>query len=555
MLFLYLIALSKLINSDSSNPFFAKPPFLMNLDDGLDGWSYDGQTIVTEKMIRLTPPEKDSKGNMWSHYQNHFPEWEANFEISIGGGSRGGADGLAFWYVEKPRAIGDIYGNEDKWKGLAVIFDTYDNDRKGNNPYILAILNDGTMQYDHAHDGITQQIGGTQTDFRISSPENDQPVHIRVVYENNALWVQTSSRIRGFHSEADDLIKPYSRIEGQEDYIVLPDGRELSTVMLVPDVDLPLNYYFGFSAATGNYFDYHGIRSVDIAPPKHHIPSTAVMRQWLAQREAEKAQKTQHEASSEQVGVQRVIDTQDNEVMLQQLAHALQQLEAQADALTAKINAIPTISTSPASSAQQAPPSDAVKVQDFQRIQTEVQTMMDQLKEDLDKKIFVSLNAEINKAVKAAGEELKKKIVIDLPKQQPSNIVPSESLLTDSYISNLTSAINKITNDAMDKILQNVKTVANTRMDMTVNRFNERLSMKIMNLRRTALLDVATSSKDFQQYTKEAISQAKKLERMNKRNKRITTVLVLIGSQSLLAYAIVYSRKKKEEFKHFQKWI
>jgi hypothetical protein len=63
---------------------------------------------------------------------------------------------MAFWYVQKPRTSGGVYGNEDKWNGLAVIFDTYDNDRKkydllftspvillvivpvlSNNPYIL----------------------------------------------------------------------------------------------------------------------------------------------------------------------------------------------------------------------------------------------------------------------------------------------------------------------------------------------------------------------------------------------------------------------------------
>lgn len=54
------------------------------------------------------------------------------------------------WYTtEKGDYNGDVFGSSDKWTGLGVFFDSFDNDNKHNNPYIMAVLNDGTKQFDH----------------------------------------------------------------------------------------------------------------------------------------------------------------------------------------------------------------------------------------------------------------------------------------------------------------------------------------------------------------------------------------------------------------------
>ena len=54
------------------------------------------------------------------------------------------------WFVEEPAQSGDVYGYMNKWKGLGVVFDSFDNDGKRNNPYISVVVNDGEMEYDHA---------------------------------------------------------------------------------------------------------------------------------------------------------------------------------------------------------------------------------------------------------------------------------------------------------------------------------------------------------------------------------------------------------------------
>lgn len=56
----------------------------------------------------------------------------------------------AFWFTEhKGGNDGAVFGGADQWQGLAVIFDSFDNDNKHNNPYIMAMVNDGTKVFDH----------------------------------------------------------------------------------------------------------------------------------------------------------------------------------------------------------------------------------------------------------------------------------------------------------------------------------------------------------------------------------------------------------------------
>ena len=67
----------------------------------------------------------------------------------VNGRGRIGADGLAFWYTTQPGVEGPVFGSSDKWNGFGLFFDSFDNDNKRNNPYIMGMVNDGTLVYDH----------------------------------------------------------------------------------------------------------------------------------------------------------------------------------------------------------------------------------------------------------------------------------------------------------------------------------------------------------------------------------------------------------------------
>ena len=55
----------------------------------------------------------------------------------------------AIWFTEERGQEGPVFGSNDNWKGLGLFFDSFDNDGQRNNPYILAMVNDGTQSYDH----------------------------------------------------------------------------------------------------------------------------------------------------------------------------------------------------------------------------------------------------------------------------------------------------------------------------------------------------------------------------------------------------------------------
>lgn len=58
----------------------------------------------------------------------YMEAWEVQLAIRIGGGGQIGADGLAFWYSQDPRKEGAAFGSIERWNGLGIFFDTFDND-------------------------------------------------------------------------------------------------------------------------------------------------------------------------------------------------------------------------------------------------------------------------------------------------------------------------------------------------------------------------------------------------------------------------------------------
>merc|ERR1712130_446984 len=172
----------------------------------------------------------------------------------MGGRGRIGADGLAFWYTaakstESP-ATGHVYGSVDRWIGLGLFFDSFDNDNKHNNPYIMAMTNDGTKNFDHQNDGSTQQLAGCLRDFR----NKPFPVRAKIEYFKNTLTVL-------FHNGMSN------------------NDKDFEMCIRAENVVLPKNGYFGVSAATGGLADdhdvlklvTHSLRSPDMALTPDHV--------------------------------------------------------------------------------------------------------------------------------------------------------------------------------------------------------------------------------------------------------------------------------------------
>ncbi|XP_056425269.1 protein ERGIC-53-like isoform X2 [Hyla sarda] len=209
-----------------------KGPHITLPDGSIPFWETYGDAIAGPDEVRLVSSLKNHKGSMWTKNNSSFPHWEVKMSIRISGHGHEGAEGLAFWYTREKGGLGTVYGSTDLWDGLAIIFDTFDHDFKGNNPAIVIVGNNGKLQYDHLWDGSTQALGTCVKNFR----NTIRPFRVKITYYKRTLrvFVQT-----GF-SPSDSAYELCAEVAN----------------MVVPSTG-----YFGVSAATSALADDHDVLS------------------------------------------------------------------------------------------------------------------------------------------------------------------------------------------------------------------------------------------------------------------------------------------------------
>eukprot|EP01130_Rhizamoeba_saxonica_P013378 TRINITY_DN570_c0_g1_i2.p1 TRINITY_DN570_c0_g1~~TRINITY_DN570_c0_g1_i2.p1 ORF type:complete len:564 (-),score=170.01 TRINITY_DN570_c0_g1_i2:49-1740(-) len=215
-----------------------KAPYYVS-GTSLPFWDFGGDTIITEDFIRLTSAQESLRGYLWNKKPVNFDDWSFILTFSIGSDQRGGADGLAAWYTEERGIIGDIFGNQDKWNGLGVFVDTFDNDNKRNNPEIYAVVNDGNLEFDKDNDGGSDKLGTCTLKVRSVPYNNPKKYNLKVSYIDGELEISTKS-------DASNNWKECFRTP----------------------LDLPKGYYFGVSAETGGLFDNHDLFSFETKSSK-----------------------------------------------------------------------------------------------------------------------------------------------------------------------------------------------------------------------------------------------------------------------------------------------
>lgn len=203
---------------------------------GIANWDFSGSTIVTSTHIRLTPNEQSKQGAIWNSQPVRTRHWELQIQFRVTGSAKDlYGDGLAIWYVKDRMIPGPVFGSKDYFSGLAIVADTYSNHNgphNHNHPYLSAMINNGTMHYDHDRDGTHTMIGGCEVKFRNFA--HDTFISIR--YENDVLTVTHD----------------------------LDNKRAWEPCLKVEGVKLPTGYYFGASAATGELSDQHDIISMKL---------------------------------------------------------------------------------------------------------------------------------------------------------------------------------------------------------------------------------------------------------------------------------------------------
>lgn len=197
-------------------------------------WDFVGSTMVTNNYVRLTPDLQSKEGAIWNSVPCRVRNWELQVHFKVHGKGRDlFGDGFAIWYAKERMHTGPVFGNQDYFQGLAIILDTYSNHNGPHNhqhPYISAMVNNGSLHYDHDRDGTHTQLAGCEAKFR--NLEHD--THIAIRYERDILTVSTDFANKAAWKEC----------------------------FSVKDIKLPTGYYFGISATTGDLSDNHDVLSI-----------------------------------------------------------------------------------------------------------------------------------------------------------------------------------------------------------------------------------------------------------------------------------------------------
>jgi len=225
-------------------------------------WDLGGSAVAHRSFVRLTAESQGSKGWLTSHQPLTLPEWTAMLELRASGNSPHlYGDGLAIWLTKAADHIeGPVFGREDKWNGLGLFFDTFqnvDHSHHHKHPYIYAMTNDGTKPYipdaetnadnDRSKQALpgAHENSGCSYEFRYAEDREDVSVlnHTRVhmVYRNKILKMRLQQTSAGVHKEWFQCID-------------------------MKDVDVPNPAFFGISSATGDLVDNHDIVQFVVRP-------------------------------------------------------------------------------------------------------------------------------------------------------------------------------------------------------------------------------------------------------------------------------------------------
>ena len=162
-----------------------------------------------------------------------------DFEVTLqfhawGRGEQYFGDGMALWYTEAPSLTGKVFGARDYWKGLGILFDTYDNGNRQtqNHPFITVMYNDGTHSFVHGDSGLQVGVPACHSAFRSvfkpapsrMNPPANQRSEVRVRYTNGRVTIDINVHTSDTWTRCVDV-----------DGVVLPDS----------------GYYFGLTASTG----------------------------------------------------------------------------------------------------------------------------------------------------------------------------------------------------------------------------------------------------------------------------------------------------------------
>lgn len=191
---LLALSLSPVSSEDSDPPGTLLGHFTPTSRYG-DNYNYVGgaQYLQDSQEVELTTSSENSVGAMWSKEVNHADGWELHFKVHVSGEPESTGKGLAFWYTNTPLEVGTLYGSDERYEGFGLLFDSYDDDGKNDNPIIMGFVNDGTKVFNHDTDGLGTRFGGCRAKYR----NRGNKVGVKITYQSDSIKVMLDMRNNG----------------------------------------------------------------------------------------------------------------------------------------------------------------------------------------------------------------------------------------------------------------------------------------------------------------------------------------------------------------------
>eukprot|EP00966_Prymnesium_polylepis_P190017 4403318-Prymnesium_polylepis.1 len=202
-----------------------------------------GSATLTNDYVSLTPAAPNTLGWLWNNQQvRDMKSWEVDLEFHIGGTDlRGAGGGLAFWFTQQEGRRGPIYGQDDRFNGLGIFFDTFDpeegTDEKAE-PFVVAMMNYGRpLAQGNDPDYYKNQVGVCFADYR----NLNHPARARIIMAKGRLQVWLDLEQSGHYQSC------------------------LQTEVGDERMRLPERGFFGITASTGAHGDAHVVYKMALA--------------------------------------------------------------------------------------------------------------------------------------------------------------------------------------------------------------------------------------------------------------------------------------------------
>jgi mannose-binding lectin 2 len=142
---------------------------------------------------------------------------------------------MAMWLTKQRATAGPVFGSTDSFEGLAIVIDTYKNNRPGTVfPYVMAMYGDGKTLYDKNNDGKANEYAGCSA--------------------RGIRGASSSTKLRLTYYQ-DKSLKLELQYKGEDQWTVCFEQDDPPAI--------PAVSYLGFSAETGELHDNHDIISVE----------------------------------------------------------------------------------------------------------------------------------------------------------------------------------------------------------------------------------------------------------------------------------------------------